>query len=369
MFVDKLEILKGYFIRNVRDKSRLHIPTIVFVIYSVIFIGCSDQQATDGGYKQPPTPVEIASVELKKVSDDFETVGTIEAIEAITIVSEISGSITKLPFKEGEKISKGELIAKIEDSQLKAEVLRAKALFQQYQSKYNRVEKIVNQNAGTPQDLDDALANLKVAEANLRLAEAKFEKTRITAPFSGIVGARKVSIGTFLRPGDAITDLANLKEIRVNFSTPERFLSKLNKGASITVSTPAYPEHKVNGKIIAIEPIIDSDTRSARIIAQLKNPGLNFRPGMSANISVTLSERPNALTIPSESIFANGNQSFVYVVNEDSTVKRTAVITGTYLSDVVEIVGGIEREMKVIKSGHQKLFDGAKVMPMNLQKQ
>lgn len=353
---------------TLKSVGKSFIVSLLIVLMTASFLvleGCSDQQTAGGGFTRPPMPVEIAEVKMQEVSDKFEAVGTIEAIEAVTIVSEINASVISLPFEEGSQIKRGDLIAQLDDSQLSAEVSRTEAIYNQSQANYQRVKSVVDQNAGTPQDLDDALAALKVAEANLNLAKARLAKTRITAPFSGVIGSRKVSVGTFLRTGDAITELANLNEIRVNFSAPERFLATLTKGAEVAVSTTVYPGHEVSGKIIAIEPVLDADTRSAKIVARVQNPGQKFRPGMSANVSVILSQRPEALTIPNEAIFANGNQSFVYVVNPDSTVKRVAVTTGLQLSDIVEVLHGLEAGMKVIQAGHQKVYEGAKVMPVN----
>lgn len=370
MLKNIVNVIKRKSVNTGFDLLNYRFAVILFLAaYGILYVvGCSEeQQNSGGGYSMPPTPVETAEVIMQKVADKFEAVGTIEANEAITVVSEIDASVVSLPFEEGIQIKRGDLIAQLDDSQLAAELNRTEALFTQSQSSYNRVKSIVDQNAGTPQDLDDALASLKVAEANLNLAKARLAKTHITAPFNGVIGSRKVSVGTFLRTGTAITELANLTEIRVNFAAPERFLAKLKKGAEVFVSSPVYPGHEVEGKIIAIEPVIDEDTRSAKIIARVQNPGQKFRPGMSANISVILNERPNALTIPNEAVFANGNQTFVYVVNPDSTVKRTAVKTGLQLADVVEVIDGLQQGMKVIQAGHQKLYEGAKVMPVNAQ--
>ncbi len=369
MLVNKLcEIMRPFVRRNTgKNISRYTAIVFLFAVSIIFTTGCSDEQASAGGYAPPPMPVEVAAVKEQTMADKYEAVGTIEAIEAITVVSEINAAVIKLPFQEGSNINSGELIAQLDDSQLQAEMLRSEALYTQSQSNFERIKTIVDQKAGTPQDMDDALASLKVAEANLKLAEARLSKTKIVAPFSGMVGSRKVSVGSFLRSGDAITELANLNEIRVSFSAPERFLSQLKKGADVIVSSPVYTGHEVTGKIIAIEPIIDSDTRSARVVARVSNPGQKFRPGMSANVSVILSERPSALTIPNEAIFANGGQSFVYVVKNDSTVQLAPVTTGLQLSDVVEVVSGLEKGAKVIRAGHQKLFPGAKVMPVNSQ--
>ena len=351
----------------IRKEILYRIIILGTAIAALFFInnGCSEQKASGGGFTMPPMPVEVAKVLQKSIADKFETVGTIEAIEEITVVSEINAAVVNLPFEEGSQITKGDIIAQLDDSQLSAEVIREEALYTQSLATYNRVKSIVEQNAGTPQDLDDALASLKVAEANLKLAKARLDKTRIVAPFSGMIGSRKVSIGGFLRTGDPITELANLNEIRISFSAPERYLSELKRGAEVIVSSPVFIGHEVKGKIIVIEPVINSDTRTARIVARVQNPGLKFRPGMSANVSVILNERPDALTIPTEAVFANGNQSFVYKVNPDSTVASVPVTLGLQLPDVVEVTGGLESGVEIVTAGHQKLFPGAKVMPIN----
>jgi membrane fusion protein (multidrug efflux system) len=341
--------------------------SVIITVLILINTSCSDQNTESGQFSLPPTPVEVSLVLKQKVADKFQAVGTIEAIEEITVVSEIDAKVVSLPFEEGSSIEQGDLIAQLDDSQLKAEYIRAEALYTQSQATYNRIKTVVEQKAGTPQDLDDALASLKVAEANLKFAEARLNKSRIVAPFSGMIGARRVSIGSFLRTGETITELANLNEIRINFSAPESFLGELKKGAEVLASSPVYPGHEVKGKIIVLEPIIDTDTRTVRIVARVQNPGLKFRPGMSANVSVILSERPDALTIPNEAVFANGDQSFVYIINPDSTVKPAPVTLGIQLPDIVEVVNGLEPGAQIVTAGHQKLFPGAKVTPINHQ--
>ena len=361
-------------IKNIKMKTadlfnRYWFVSSLIILTTFLFTNCGDQNSAGGQFSMPPMPVEVAQVVKQVVSERFEAVGTIEAIEEITVVSEINATVVDIPFTEGSQIGKGEIIAQLDDSQLAAEVARTEALYSQSLATYNRVKKVVDQNAGTQQDLDDALASLKVAEANLKLAQARLDKTKIVAPFNGMIGSRRVSVGSFVRTGDAITELANLNEIRINFSAPERYLSELKRGSEVIVYSPVYPGHEVKARIIAIEPIIDSDTRTARIVARVQNPGQKFRPGMSANVSVVLTERPEALTIPTEAVFANGNQSLVYIVNADSTVAPTPVTLGTQLTNMVEVVGGLQEGMSIVTAGHQKLFPGAKVIPVISQKQ
>ena len=339
----------------------------VAVLLLLALAGCSKGgpgQGPAGGFKPPPMPVETAAVEQAPIADRFEAVGTVEAGDQITVVSEIDGLVEQLPFREGAAIAAGAPIALLDDTQLRAEVARTEALRDQAQATYERVKSVVDQGAGAPQDLDDAAAALKVAEANLALAQSRLEKTRITAPWAGIVGARRVSPGAFLRAGQPITDLAAVQEIKVSFSAPERYLGILERGAPVTVSAPAYPGYTLEGRIDVIEPVLDASLRSARILARVRNPGGKFRPGMSANVVAVLSQRADALTVPSEAVFVEGQQSFVYAVKPDSTVTRVAVSLGTRTPERVEVTSGLEPGARVVRAGHQKLFEGARVQPV-----
>jgi membrane fusion protein (multidrug efflux system) len=349
--------------------SSLHVVLAAACVSGAAVLGgCSGKQAGagagGGGFSRPPMPVEAATVVEQTVQDRFEAVGTVDAGDAITVVSEIAGIVVSLPFQEGQRIERGGLIAQIDDVQAKAEVERAQALRDQRQSTYERVQSVVSQNAGTPQDLDDAAAALKVAEADLALAQSRLDKTRITAPFAGIAGSRAVSPGAFVRAGEEITTLAKIEEVRIIFSVPERHLARLHRGAAVTITTTAFPGYALQGRIDVIEPILDASTRTARVIAVAKNPDGKLRPGMSANVVVVLSSRENALTIPSEAVFVEGDQSLVYVINPDSTVARTALSLGTRLADAVEVLDGLKAGDRVVRTGHQKLFPGAKVMPV-----
>lgn len=330
---------------------------------ALITLGCS-KQAARGGFAMPPMPVETAAVVKSDVADPFDAVGTIEAVNSVTVVSEIDAAVISLPFREGEAIAKGGLIAQLDDAQLRAELVRAEAIRDQRRISYERIKTIADQGVGAPQEVDDAAAALKVAEADLALTRARLQKTRIVAPFAGILGARKVSPGAFLRSGSAITDLAQVEQLRVTFSTPERYYPTLHRGAVVKVSTTAYPGVELTGQIDVIEPVVDADTRRARVIARIDNSDGKFRPGMSANVTVVLSERKDALVIPNEAVFVEGTQSLVYVVKADSSVTRTAVVLGTRLRDTVEVVKGLETGAVVVRAGHQKLFEGARVVPI-----
>jgi membrane fusion protein, multidrug efflux system len=338
------------------------------MVMLVLMVGCGEEkQGGGGGFQRPPTAVETVQVVPQQVADRFESVGNIEAGESVVIVSEIDGVLVKVPFGEGDAIVRGDLIAQLNDAQLLAEVRREEAVLAQRKASYDRIKDVVDQGAGAPQDLDDAAAVLKVAEADVALAKVRFSKTRIVAPFDGMVGTRKVSVGAFVRPGEVIAKLAQVRRLRVFFSVPERYLATLKRGSEVMVSTTAYPGHVLTGHIDVVEPVLDETTRSARVMARLDNPGEKFRPGMSADVSAVLSERAEALTVPNEAVFVSGSDAFVFVVKADSTVTRRALTLGTRMADVVEVVSGLSPHEIVVRAGHQKLYETAKVMPVQSQ--
>jgi len=343
------------------------IVCVILVAIPLALSGCAEEQTAGGGggFQRPPTPIEVGLVNNALIADKFVTVGTIEAHEAIIVTSEIDGIVTALPFPEGGRVEKGDLIAQLEDRQLRAEASRARALKTQKQATYDRVQTIVDQGAGAAQDLDDAVANLKVAEADLSLANARLAKSQIKAPFSGLAGRRKISLGTFLRSGDTITDLAQIDRLRVAFALPERLLAKIKLGAKVTIVTTAYPDHELVGEVAVIAPQLNPQTRNVAVVAFLDNPGELLKPGMSATVTAVLQERANALTVPSAAIFVQSGQTYVYVISADSLVTRTPVTLGTRLTDVVEVTEGLVSGQQVVQAGHQKLYEGAKVAPVS----
>ncbi len=341
-------------------RASLVMTGLALLALSLAAGGCRGKKAA-GGFTPPPTPVETATVARGPVADRFTTVGTLEAGESVDVAAEIDGVVRALPFPEGGQVAAGALIARLDDVQLAAEAQRAEALRDQSRAMFERVRSVVDQGAGAPQDLDDATAALKVAEANLDLAKARLAKTRVTAPFAGTAGIRRVSPGAFVRAGTTLTDLAQIDRLRLTFSVPERLLGRLALGAPVRVETTAHAGQVLEGKIAIIEPQLDQQSRSARVVAHVDNPGRLLRPGMSASVALVLDERAEALTVPSPAVFVTAGQTYVYVVTPEGVVARTPVQLGTRTADAVEVVSGLAEGQQVVTAGHQKLYDGAKV--------
>jgi len=346
-----------------RMKPSLSRPSRTAILLALLAAGCAGKGG-HAGFQMPPTPVEVASVQSRTVRDQFHALGSIASDEQIEVVSELSAVVKELSFTEGQAVQQGAQLAHLDDREIRADAERAEAQHEQAQSNFERAKKLLEQNAISTQEMDDAKTALKVAEANAALARARLDKTRIRAPFSGLVGRRRVSPGAYLREGDVITDLARVDQMKVGFAAPERYAGLLHPGIPVDVMTPAFPHDQFPGRISVVDPVIDPTTRTVQLIARLPNPERRLRPGMSANVSVTFAERPGALVVPDEAVFAEGTQSFVFLVKADSTVTKTAVGLGTRDSSRVEILRGLVAGQQVVRAGHQKLFEGAHVMPV-----
>lgn len=337
------------------------LPTLLLAA-SLLAGGCGG--AGRGGFQMPPVPVEVATVRTEAVSDRFRAVGTVEAEETVRIVNEIEGVVRELPFAEGQPVSKGALIAHLDDSELSAESARADALRDQARTNHQRVKQLFDQGAASQQEMDDAASALKVAEANAVVARTRFEKAHIRSPLDGVAGRRLVSPGAYLAVGTPITEVASVGTMKIGFSAPERYLPQLRRRATVSVTTTAYPGEVFHGDISVVDPILDAASHTVQMVARVHNRGGKLRPGMSADVTASLGERPHALTVPDEAVFSEGDQSYVYVVRPDSTVTRQAVTLGLRESMRAEITQGLKGGESVVSAGYQKLFEGAHVMPM-----
>lgn len=348
--------------RPVALRSRRLGASLFALGLGTLLAGCGGGQR--GGFQMPPMPVEVADVVSGRVTDRFHAVGTLEANETVKMVTEINAVVREMPFAEGQSVAMGALIARLEDSDLKAEAARTRALREQARTNHDRVQQLFDQQAASKQELDDAASALKVAEANDALADTRLAKARLRSPLSGVVGRRMVSPGAYLSVGQQITEVASVDVMKMAFSAPERYLPDLRRGAQVEVTTTAYPGVVFAGTISVVDPILDPAARTVQVEARIPNRGRKLRPGMSADVTATLGERPNALTVPDEAIFAEGDQSYVYVVSDSNTVTRQAVVLGTRDSMRAEVTQGLKAGNKVVSAGYQKLFEGAKVMPM-----
>ena len=284
--------------------------------------------------------VESTIVEPSVLRSTVSAVGTVLADASALLRAELPGQIIKLHFDDGQKISEGESLFSIDPTVLEAETNEAKANVEQSEAAYERAKELIEDNLISAADFDTARANYNVAVARLLSSQARLWKTTIRSPFDGYVGLRMINVGDYATTGQELVSVVRLDPLRVEFSVPETLLAQLHPGQNIDVSVGAYPDETFGGVITAIAPQIDVTGHSVAIRAQLPNPDLKLRPGLFAQVSVTLDVSPDALMVPEEAIWPIGQQKTVYVVVDGKAVQKNVRI-GQRQPGTVEILSGL----------------------------
>ena len=311
---------------------------------------------------RPPAPVEVAVAAKGRVADQVEALGTLAADETVAVAPEVGGRITAFRFKEGERVEKDAVLVELDPVIARAEVSQAQAALSLAEDSYERNRTLVQRGAGTQVNLEQATAQLATARANLAAAEARLTKLTITAPFAGVVGLRSVSVGTIVQPGQSIATLAGLDPVKLDFSVPELFLSAVRVGQNVDVAVDAVPGRRFQGRVFAIDPVVDPAGRALKLRATIPNPDGMLRPGLFARVDLTTGVRDDAVLVPEAALLAapTGAGQAVYLVREGKAA-LSPVRTGRRSEGRVEIVEGVSAGDEVVVAGQQQLRDGAAV--------
>lgn len=325
------------------------------------------------GTQRPPT-VEVAKVEVIRLIDDTQAVGNLRSRQSVVLRPEISGRITQLNFKDGDRVRKGQLLVQFDDQLPQAQVKQSQAELSIAQANHKRNQDLVAQNFISQRTVDESAANLEVAQAKLALAQVTAARLKILAPFDGMTGIRTVNPGDYLKDGADIVNVEDIEAVFVDFRLPERFLTKIKKGQSAAVDLDALPGRKFVAFVQAIDPLIDANGRSVGIRACIDNRGGTLRPGMFARVNAVFGVREKALVVPEEAIVPQGQKQFVIKVvdgrDKDSQIsQRTEVKVGIRRPGKVEILEGLVEGDVVIIAGQQRVQkDGMSVKVMDLAK-
>ena len=325
--------------------------------------------AAAGG--RPPS-VEVAKVEVVKLTDDTQAVGSLRSRRGVVLRPEVSGRITQLNFTDGQRVKKGQLLVQFDDQLPLAQVQQSLAELSIAQANQKRNQELVAQNFVSQRSLDESAANLQVAQAKLSLSQATAARLKILAPFDGIVGIRQVNVGDYLKDGADIINLEDIDAIFVDFRLPERFQAKVKPGQTAMLDMDALPGRKYSAKIQAIDPLIDANGRSVGIRGCIDNRQLQLRPGMFARVNAVFGVRENARVVPEEAIVPQGGKQFVIKVVPGDTPKvlvsqRVEVKVGLRSPGKVEVLDGLEPGDTVVVAGQQRLQrDGTVVNVVDL---
>ncbi|WP_342643243.1 efflux RND transporter periplasmic adaptor subunit [Rhodoligotrophos ferricapiens] len=301
--------------------------------------------------------VDAAPVVRQALSETLSAAGALAPNESVVVRPQIDGRIAEIHFQEGHRIEAGELLFTLDDELYKAQLDEAKANFALAKQNSDRASQLLSSRAGTERARDEALAQRRVAEARVAVAEKNLSDTRIYAPFSGELGLRKVSIGAYVSQGDDLVDLVQTDPLKVTFQLPERVLRFLDVGQPVDVTVDARPGETFSGKVTVIAPEVTVSGRSLQLRAEIDNREGRLRPGLFARVSVTVSQREDALFVPETALVPRGNEHFVYRVL-DGKARETGVVIGARKSGLVEIVKGLSPSDIVVSAGQMKLRDG-----------
>jgi membrane fusion protein (multidrug efflux system) len=281
----------------------------------------------------------------------------------VDLRSEITGRVVQISFDEGRRVKAGDVLVKINDSELQAELRQTLARIDLARTQEKRQRQLV-EGGGTTRELLDAAANeTRVLEAEADLIRAQLEKTEIRAPFDGIIGLRFVSMGSYLTPTSTIATLHAIDELKVDFSISERHMDRVHAGTPVKFRVAGRPE-EFSGEIYAVEPAVDVTTRTIQLRARAANPQQRLFPGAYASVEVQLDEIQDALLVPTTAIVPGLNQQALYVI-EDGKAQRRTVETGLRLDREIQVVRGIEPNAVVITSGLLQLRPGMPVEPLH----
>lgn len=312
----------------------------------------------------PAITVEAMKVVQTQLPQAITAVGSLRSDESVTLRPEVAGRISSIHFQEGQPVAKGAPLVRLDPSVADAELQQARANLTLAKAKYTRALDLQGKGFISGQAKDEAENNLKLAEAALSLADAKLAKTTIAAPFSGIIGLRVVSNGDYVKEGADLVNLEAIDPLKVDFRVPEIYLSQIKVGQSLQVSLDALPGKNYEGRVIAINPLVDAAGRAVVIRAQVRNQDTTLRPGMFARVRVITRELQDTLVVPEQAIVPQGDEQFVFRVLDGKAV-RTKVAVGQRRDGKVEVVQGLSSEDTVITAGQVKVRDGSAVVVAN----
>jgi len=345
-------------------KLSKRLPALLLVgllVSSLLQTGCKPKAA--GSQTQGPPPVRVIAVEakLQAVSETLSLPGTIMANEMVEIKAETDGIVQEINFAEGQKVAKGHLLVKLDESKFASSLAEAEANLKLSQANYDRARQLFQDKLISQQDFDQSASTFAVNQAAVDLKRRQLEDARVHAPFSGIVGARQISPGQVISRNTTLTWLVDLDTVKVEVKVPEKYLRQLEIGQTMEFSVAAFPGEKFKGEVYFISPQIDQDTRFALVKAKIPNASGKLRGGMLASLELTLQLRESAIVIPDPALMSNGDNFMVFVVDANNTAQVRPVAVGLRLPGKAEITKGLSAGEKVVVEGVQKLRPGAPV--------
>ena len=330
-----------------------------FVFYRISANNTKKEAENDKGGKKPAANVSGIVLKPQAFADNLALSGSIEANESVDIRSEVSGIAESINFDEGASVSKGQILFKVNDIELRAQLGKTRTAQTLASENERRAKLLLQKEAISQEEYDIASADFKSAQSESQLINAQLAKTTIRAPFSGKIGLRSISKGTYVTPETVVAKLVNTTQVKITFSIPEKYATQMKVGNSISF-TVAGSKEKYTAKIYAIEPEVEIATRTLRLRAIAENSQGKLLPGTFANVELPLDKINDALLVPSEALIPIQNGKKVFV-SENGKAKEIVVETGARTEKDVRVISGLKAGDTVLTSGVMSLKNGAPV--------
>jgi len=317
----------------------------------------------DGGGRERgggPVLVTLGAVETRAFADVIEAVGTAKANESIDITAKSADTIGKLNFSDGQRVEKGFVIAEMTSREQTADLGAARASLAEAEKAYKRISDLARKGFATRAQLDGALAARDSASARVRSLDSRVSDRLMRAPFGGVLGLRRVSMGSLVRPGDVITTLDDISRIKLDFTVPEAFIGSLQMGSTVKVTVAAYPERTFEGKVAGIDTRVDPVSRAVAVRAEIANDDGVLKPGMLMTVNLITNQR-KILAVPEEAIVPLESKQYVYLVTPEKTAERREIKIGARQPGFAEVLSGLKAGEKVVVEGTLKLRPDADV--------
>ena len=318
----------------------------------------------------PPETVSTAVVRAESWETALTSVGTLTAVQGVTVAAELPGKVVQIAFEAGAATAKGNLLIRQDTSSEEAQLPGALAQAKLARINLQRNDQLLKDGVISQADHDQAVATFRQGESQVETIRASIAKKTIRAPFAGRLGIRQVNLGQILKEGDPIVTLQALDPIYVDFTLPQQQLPQLHKGLAARVTTDALPGETIEGRITAINPQVDAETRNIKVQATVGNRAEKLRPGMFVNVAVGLPVRQQVLAIPAKAVLYAPYSDSVFVVEnakegKGKVLRQQFVRLGTKRGDFVAVTGGLKEGEAVVSTGVFKLRNGQAVVVDN----
>ena len=326
---------------------------------------CNKPDAAKAGGPPVLPPTQVIAVEARResVTESLSLVGTLAANEWVEIKAELETAVVEIGFEEGKPVTKGQLLFRLDDSKLTTALTEAEVNLKLSKLNHDRAQQLLRDKTISQQEFDQLASRFESMQAAIALKQRELKDTKIHAAFAGVMGARNVSAGQVIKKDTVLGMLVDLNPVKLEVNVPERFLSLVKLGQSIELRVAAFAGQKFKGDVYFIAPQVDTATRTALVKARIPNPDFALKPGMFANLDLTLQLRADAVVVPEPAIMVNADRAMLYVVDKDSVAQLRPVKLGVRSAGVVEILEGVEAGQLVIVEGVQKVRPGSKVKP------